>query len=365
MNCNGLARHEIFIACVKPNVDMKASEEWPANVSIIQYFNCTNSMINITVRAINDAGLAGPLSVPFHILLSGEKSLGVIDNAADATFLLTSGDPSVDTTVTSMTTSGTEDVTANTTEDVTTDRAKGVTIEESDTTEDVTTDTTADVTTESDTTADVTTELDMTADVTTESDKTADVTADVSAATTSDVTTDTTAYVTTDSSAGVTTATRAGVTLIMTGGVIKSTTTGETDRSTSHVMTDIATDVTTDLISSTDLEETTDDVMSAITSTSQRTITTRNITENVTISLTLTDMGGSTTQSFSLEAETEIRRQSQEISQTLAGIETKLNSTQGAHSSNRRVLSIYSRGDDYFTLVLRPVINYTFCLVRP
>src|SRR6218665_839058 len=335
MNCNGLARHEIFIACVKPNVDMKASEEWPANVSIIQYFNCTNSMINITVRAINDAGLAGPLSVPFHILLSGEKSLGVIDNAADATFLLTSGDPSVDTTVTSMTTSGTEDVTANTTEDVTTDRAKGVTIEESDTTEDVTTDTTADVTTESDTTADVTTELDMTADVTT------------------------------DSSAGVTTATRAGVTLIMTGGVIKSTTTGETDRSTSHVMTDIATDVTTDLISSTDLEETTDDVMSAITSTSQRTITTRNITENVTISLTLTDMGGSTTQSFSLEAETEIRRQSQEISQTPAGIETELNSTQGAHSSNRRVLSIYSRGDDYFTLVLRPVINYTFCLVRP
>src|SRR6218665_393796 len=126
MNCNGLARHEIFIACVKPNVDMKASEEWPANVSIIQYFNCTNSMINITVRAINDAGLAGPLSVPFHILLSGEKSVGVIDNPADANIVLIGGDPSVDLTITSITTSKTQDVT--------TDRATDVTIEESDAT---------------------------------------------------------------------------------------------------------------------------------------------------------------------------------------------------------------------------------------
>src|SRR6218665_2029160 len=170
MNCNGLARHEIFITCIEPSVNFKASEEWPANASsIIQSVNCTNSMINITVRAINDAGHAGPLSAPFHILLSAEKSVGVIDNPAHANIVLIGGDPSVDLTITSMTTSGTEDVT--------TDRATDVTIEDSDATVDVTTYRTADVTRPTNGTTDAT----------------ADVTAYNTAATTSGVTTVTTA----------------------------------------------------------------------------------------------------------------------------------------------------------------------------
>src|SRR6218665_195560 len=211
MNCNRLARHEIFVTCIEPSVNFKASEEWPANASIIQYVNCTNSIINITVRAINDAGHAGPLSAPFHILLSAEKSVGVIDNPADAKIVLIGGDPSVDLTITSMTTSGTEDVT--------TDRATDVTIEESDATADVTTYTATDVTTDSDTTVDVTTA--RTADVTRPTNGTTDATADVTAyntaATTSGVTTVTTADVIAAIISDVTTDTIADVTTDMTG----------------------------------------------------------------------------------------------------------------------------------------------------